>query len=152
MSPFRRFAPLALCVALGTLVSCSDSTSPSDDDVEMAASQFDALASVRGDAGDVDGAAVSHHAAFALRAGIRPTRVRITVDGATEDYRALEIEHAFGDDVTESPVLTQPIVLRSMVAWRGAPPARVIAITVPGDTGSFRGRGSTRRPKRPTAC
>ena len=135
--PFRRFAPLALCFALGTVVSCSDSTSPSSDDAEVSASQFDVLAGVRGNAGDMDGAAASHHAAFALRAGVRPTRVRITVDGATEDYRALEIEHAFGDDLTESPVLTQPIVLRSMVAWRGSPPTRVIAITVAGDTGTF---------------
>jgi hypothetical protein len=128
---------LAFCVALGTLVSCSDSTSPSEHDIEISASQFDALANVRGNAGDIDGARVSHQVAAALRAGVRPTRVRIAVDGTTEDYRALEIEHAFGDDVTESPVLTLPIVLRSMVAWRGSPPTRVISITVPGDTGEF---------------
>ena len=83
----------------------------------------------------------SRMASLALRAGLRPARVRIAVDGTTEDYWALEIEHAYGDDVTggvgDAPILTLPIVTRTMVAWRGGPVERVISITVSSDTGIF---------------
>ena len=139
MLSLRRLAPLILGVAL---VGCGDdSTGPGGVDLQVVAQSFESLGRSRVAAGDGSGATASHGAAMALRAGIRPARVRITVDGVTEDYWALAIEHAAIPDlsaqVIESPILTLPIVSRTTVAWRGAPAERVISITTSSDTGTF---------------
>lgn len=136
MITFRRFAPLMLGAVL---VGCHDESTGPDSalDLHLAARSFETLIGSRMSAGDGGGAAASRIAWIALRAGIRPARVRITVDGVTQDYWALETEHAFGPDLTESPVLTLPIVSRTMVAWRGGPAERVISITLSSDTGTF---------------
>lgn len=125
--------------ALGALLlGCGDDpTSPATLDLRLAALTFDALQRSRTETGDGLGATAAQHAAMALRAGVRPTRVSLTVDGSTDEYWALEVEHAFGDDFTLSPVLTLPIVLRQMVAWRGDDPRRVVSISVVSDTGTF---------------
>lgn len=126
-------------VALGALLlACGDDpTGPAPLDLRLAALTFDALQRSRTETGDGLGATAAQHAALALRAGVRPTMVSITVDGSTDAYWALEVEHAFGDDLTLSPVLTLPIVLRQMVAWRGDDPRRVVSISVASDTGTF---------------
>lgn len=131
----RRLAAFALGALL---LGCGDDpTGPAPLDLRLAALTFDVLERSRTETGDGLGATAAQHAAMALRAGVRPTRVSITVDGATDEYWALEVEHAFGDDLTLSPVLTLPIVLRQMVAWRGDEPRRVISISVASDTGTF---------------
>lgn len=128
----RRLAPLLVGAFLA---ACEDSTGPSTAE-RLAASRFDALGQSRIQAGDGFGAIAARHAALAIRAGIRPTRVSITVDGSTEQYLALQVEHAF-PGVTADPLVIPPLVIRSMVAWRGSRAERVISITVPGDTGTF---------------
>ena len=131
----RRLAAFALGALL---LGCGDDpTGPATLDLRLAALTFDALGRARTETGDGLGATAAQHAALALRAGVRPTRVSITVDGTTDEYWALEVEHAFGDDLTLSPVLTLAIVLRQMVAWRGDDPRRVISISVVSDTGTF---------------
>lgn len=131
----RRLAAFAIGALL---LGCSDDpTGPATLDLRLAALTFDVLERSRTETGDGLGATAAQHAAMALRAGVRPTRVSITVDGTTDEYWALEVEHAFGDDLTLSPVLTVPIVLRQMVAWRGDEPRRVISISVVSDTGTF---------------
>ena len=125
-------------VILGVLLAaCGDSTGPGAADLRFVAVSFESLSRSRVEGGDGSGAEASRAAAQALRAGVRPARVRIAVDGVTEDYWALEVEHALTADLTQSPVLTLPIVARTMVAWRGAPAQRVISITVSSDTGTF---------------
>ncbi|HJU69916.1 MAG TPA: hypothetical protein VJ650_16880 [Gemmatimonadaceae bacterium] len=138
MLMFRRLAPLLLGAAL---LGCDDSTGPGAVDLHLAARSFESLGQTRMSSGDGGGATVSRLAAQALRTGLRPARVRIAVDGITEEYWALEVEHALGADLTadpnDAPILTLPIVARTMVAWRGAPAERVIAITISSDTGMF---------------
>jgi hypothetical protein len=138
MLTLRRLAPLLLGAAL---VACDDdSTGPDAVDRRFAAQTLETLGRARMSAGDGGGAAASRMAALALRAGLRPERVRITVDGETEEYWALEVEHALAPDLTgsaDAPILTLPIVARIMVAWRGRPVERLISITVSSDTGSF---------------
>ena len=139
MLTFRRLAPLLLGAAL---VACDDdSTGPAAADLRLAARSFETLGRTRVSAGDGNGATASRVAALALRAGLRPARVRITVDGVTEEYWALEVEHAIAPDVTadvvDAPILMLPAVVRTMVAWRGGPVERVIAVTVQSDTASF---------------
>jgi hypothetical protein len=134
MIAFRGGALLILGVLL---VACADSTGPGAADLRLVAVSFESLGRSRVEGGDGSGAGASRAAAQALRAGVRPARVRIAVDGVTEDYWALEVEHALSADLTQSPVLTLPIVARTMVAWRGAPAQRVISITVSSDTGTF---------------
>src|SRR5688572_5420755 len=138
MLTVRRLAPLLLGVAG---MACDDSTGPGAVDLHLVARSFETLGRARMGTGDGSGAMASRMASLALRAGLRPARVRIAVDGTTEDYWALEIEHAYGDDVTggvgDAPILTLPIVTRTMVAWRGGPVERVISITVSSDTGIF---------------
>lgn len=121
----------------GLLTACEDSTGPGALDLRLAASAFNSLERSRMSAGDGDGATTSRVAALALRAGVRPARVRIAVDGLTEDYWALEVEHALAPDITGGPVLTLPIVARMMIAWRAAPAQRVISIRISSDTGTF---------------
>lgn len=139
MFTFRRFAPLLLGAAL---VACGDdSTGPGAVDLRFAAQTLETLGRTRMNAGDGGGATASRMAALALRTGLRPERVRITVDGETEEYWALEVEHALGADlsaeINDAPILTLPIVARTMVAWRGRPVERLISITVASDTGTF---------------
>jgi hypothetical protein len=125
-------------VILGVLLAaCGDSTGPGAADLRFVAMGFESLGRSRVEGGDGSGAEASHAAAQALRAGVRPARVRITVDGVTDDYWALEVEHALTADLSQSPVLTLPIVARTMVAWRGAPAQRVISVTIASDTGTF---------------
>lgn len=121
----------------GVVAACDDSTGPGASDLELAALEFNTLQGSRIDAADPDGAIASRVAAVALRTGVRPARVRIAVDGVTEDYWALAVEHALAPDITAGPVLTIPIVARTMVAWRGAPAQRVISIRTSSDTGTF---------------
>jgi hypothetical protein len=130
----RRIAP----VILGTfLIACADgSTGPGAVDLRVMASSFDDLGLSRQRAGDGDGAAASQAAAIALRTGVRPARVRIAVDGVTESYWALEIERGFASAGMPSP-LPGFLLARTLVAWRGGPAERVIAVTIPSDTGTF---------------
>ncbi len=132
MFPFRRLAPLALAA---TVAACQDSSGPVAIDLAYLATRFDALGRARADAGDPSGAMMSRVTALTLRLGVRPTSVRITVDGVTEDYLALQTEHAFDEGPTDSPL---PVLsARTMVAWRGVWPHRFLSITVAGDTGTF---------------
>lgn len=139
MRMFRRFALLLLAAALG---ACDDdSTGPGAADRYFAARSFETLGQTRMSTGDASGAMASRVAAVALRSGLRPARVRIAVDGVTEEYWALEVEHALAGDLTndlsDAPILELPLVARTMVAWRGGPAERVIAITISSDTGTF---------------
>lgn len=132
MIAFRRLWPLVLGL---TLAACGDdSTGPS---VEELAARFDALASDRADAGDPNGAAAARGAALALRLGVEPARVSIAVDGVTEEYLAFETEYAYGDEAGAGPLPPLPILVRTMIAWRGAEPDRFLAIAAAGDTGTF---------------
>src|SRR5687768_294319 len=132
MIAFRPLWPLVLGL---TLAACGDdSTGPS---VGELAARFDALAQERADAGDPNGAAAARGAALALRLGVEPARVSIAVDGATEEYLAFETEYAYGDEVETGPLPPLPILVRTMIAWRGAEPDRFLAIAAAGDTGTF---------------
>ena len=137
MLTFRRFTPLLLSAALA---ACDDSTGPGAVDLHFAARSFETLGRDRIGTGDGHGATISRAAALALRAGLRPARVRIAVDGVTEDYWALEVERAIvprlSADLNDAPI-NLPAPVRTMVAWRGGPVERVIAIIVQSDTASF---------------
>ena len=139
MHMFRRFAPLLLGAALA---ACGDdSTGPGAIDLRFAAQTFETLGRTRMSAGDGGGATASRIAALALRSGLRPQRVRIAVDGVTEEYWALELERAvvpdIAADLNDVRILPFPIVQRTMVAWRGRPVERLISITVSSDSGTF---------------
>jgi hypothetical protein len=133
-----------LCLS-ACVVACGRSTEPSNVDLALLASRFDALAHEREEAGDPSGAGAASVAAFVLRLGIPPTRMSMTVDGTADDFLALEME--FGDDVTEPPQSIIPGVHRTLVAWRGARPDRVLSIGVQGDSGSFETRMASAQPE-----
>lgn len=128
---------LALLLLGAALAGCDDASTGPALDLRFAAERFETLGRTRMNAGDWNGAMASRAAALALRSGLRPTVVRIAVDGAIEEYWALEIEHAAAPDLTESPALTLPVVTRTLVAWRGRPAERVISVTIPSDTATF---------------
>lgn len=129
----RRLVPLLLAAFLA---ACEDSTGPGIS-ASFLAGRFEALARTRTEAGDGNGAAAARGAALALRLGVRPARVTISVDGVSEEYLAFETEYAYGEDDGAGPLPPIPIVVRTMIAWRGLQPDRFLAMTVPGDTGTF---------------
>lgn len=132
----RTLRSVTVLLVAATLAACDDSSGPAAIDAAYVAMRFDALGRARADAGDPGGAAAARGAALALRLGVRPARVSIAVDGVTEEYLALEMEHAFGYDAA-APLPPSPFVVRTMMAWRGARPERFLSITAPGDTGTF---------------
>lgn len=133
----RSLRSLTLLVGIAALSACEDSSAPITVDVAYVATRFDALGRARADLGDPGGAFAARGAALALRLGVRPSHVSITVDGVTEEYLALETEHAFGFTGADAPLPPPPLVLRMMVAWRGLLPDRFVTVMVPGDTGTF---------------
>jgi hypothetical protein len=133
----RSLRSLTLLVGIAALSACEDSSAPVTVDVAYVATRFDALGRARADLGDPGGAFAARGAALALRLGVRPSPVSIAVDGVTEEYLALETEHAFGFTGADAPLPPPPLVVRMMVAWRGLLPDRFVTITVPGDTGTF---------------
>jgi hypothetical protein len=134
MMPFRRLTVLAL---LAGLTACDENPSgPSVSDAFLAA-RFEELARARTDQGDGAGALAARGAAHALRLGIRPAQVNISVDGVTEQYLAFETEYAYGEDDGAGPLPPIPIAARTMIAWRGGQPDRFLVVHVAGDTGTF---------------
>jgi hypothetical protein len=134
MTPFRRLTTIAL---LAGLAACDQDPSRSGISDAFLASRFEELALARTGAGDGPGAAAARGAAHALRLGVRPARVNITVDGSTEQYFAFETEYAYGEDDGASPLPPIPIAVRTMIAWRGVQPDRFLVVQVAGDTGTF---------------
>jgi hypothetical protein len=131
MTAVRCLTTLALA---GGLTACGDDpNSPGIKDVLLAA-RLEGVALAHG--GEVS-ATAARGAAHALRLGVRPAEVNITVDGVTERYFAFAAEYAFGDDADGGPLRPLPTIHRTIIAWRGMQPDRVIAINVPGDTGTF---------------
>jgi hypothetical protein len=134
MTPFRRLTMFSLVAGLA---GCDqDPSRPGISDAFLAA-RFEELALARTGAGDGPGAAAARGAAHALRLGMRPARVSITVDGVTEQYFAFETEYAYGEDDGAGPLPPIAIDVRTMIAWRGGEPDRFLVVHVTGDTGTF---------------
>jgi hypothetical protein len=134
MISVRRLTTAALVAGLA---ACDqDPSRPGISDVFLA-DRFEKLALARTRARDDAGAAAARGAAHALRLGVRPARVNISVDGVTEQYLAFETEFAYGEDEGAGPLPPRPITVRTMIAWRGVQADRFLIVHVPGDTGTF---------------
>ena len=105
-------ASLAVAVA-----ACGADRATAPDDAARAAAELDVAASHVGLAAGPAGALAVQSAASALRGGIRPTQVDITVAGVTEHWNALghEIHVLFPGGALAG---FEPPPVRALVAWR----------------------------------
>jgi len=119
----------------GTLVSLAagcagEPAAPSDVDVEIEAT-LEELAAEANSAGDVDAAAAFSDGLLAVRLGVRPSALDVTVNGETSTYRAIVTGVAH---VTEDGVLLRR---RSLIAWLDDRPRAVLQVTALSDEAEF---------------
>jgi hypothetical protein len=127
-----------LLVLAAALLGCSDDvTSPTDIDLAFIATRFDAFGEERRRGQDAEGAHAARATALALRLGIRPSRVSITLDGISSEWLALEQEYVFGGQYRAGPLPLDGVVMRRFVAWQGVGPDRVLSVILDGDTTSY---------------
>jgi hypothetical protein len=118
----------------GTLVSLAagctgEPVAPLGTDIELEAT-LEQLAAEANTAGDVDAAAAFGDGLLAVRLGVRPSELDVTVDGETSTYRAIVtgVAHARGDVV---------LLRRSLIAWTGDRPRAVLQVTSMSDEAAF---------------
>lgn len=129
---------MALFGLVISLASCGDEiTNPADLDLAFLATRFDEFAHERDRATDAEGARHARATAVALRMGIRPERVSITLDGEAGEWLALEQEYAIGGQLRAGPLPLEGLVMRRFVAWQGVGPSRILVLTLDGDTATY---------------
>lgn len=104
-------------VAILALASgCADGPAePTSHDADLAAS-FDLMAAEARSSGDMDAASAFEGGALAIRAGLVPSEIDVTIDGDLVTHKA--VVHA----VARSGPGGQQILMRSLLAWSGQNP------------------------------
>jgi hypothetical protein len=132
----HRWWGVAGAVTAALVAGCAtDSADPTaDQDLELA-SAFEAMAGEANGRGDPDESAAFSGAAMAVRLGIRPTEIGVTIGDESRRYLAFVhvIRHSQRD--ANAPAL------RTMVAYRARPdskrPAEVLYLATTGDSGEI---------------
>ena len=93
---------LGLCAALGFLTACSTDPAAPDASVPELEATLEQLAAEANSAGDVDAAAAFGDGLLAVRLGVRPTELEVTVAGQSARYRAIVtgVAHTLDDGTT----------------------------------------------------
>jgi hypothetical protein len=141
--------PLALLAMAAVACSGDRVTAPdSAEDALQAADGFarlaDSVALLQGN----DAALPYRDAADQIRAAQQVSRIAVTIDGVTERWNAVAGERVFSivcpADASSTalgvPCLSGPVLTRTLIAWRGIAPRRLLFLTAPmeaGDIGSF---------------
>lgn len=102
--------------ALALAAGCSAEPTGPDAASEDLAASFDIMAAEARASGDVDGAAAFEGGAQALRAGLVPSEIEVTIDGEVVTHKA--VVHA----VARGAPGGQQILMRSLLAWSGQNP------------------------------
>ena len=120
-----RWAALAI-VAVGVGACAEEPASPSEQ-TDLLAATFDGYARQSNQEGDPDASLAFAHAAMAVRLGIRPTTISVSVDDQPVAFQALVhvVRHRSLDNVP---------ALRTMIAFRQSepdqPPSRVLYLAI----------------------
>lgn len=113
-----RFLGAVAVLALAS--GCADGpTEPTNFDTDLAAS-FDLMASEARSSGDIDAAAAFEGGALAIRAGLVPSEIEVTIDGEVVKHKA--VVHA----VARSGPAGPRVLMRSLLAWSGTNPRETI--------------------------
>jgi hypothetical protein len=130
-SLYPRLTRLGLGILAVAVIGCgSDPIAPTDAG-DLLASTFDALARQSNQQGDADASLVYGYTAMALRLGVRPTPLSVTIDDEPEIYQALVhvVRHGAG---------ANDIALRTLVAFRqdtpASPPTEVLYLALAVDS------------------
>lgn len=108
-----RFLGVVAVLALAS--GCADGpTEPANVDTDLAAS-FDQMAVEARQSGDLDGATAFEGGAEALRAGLVPSDIAVSIDGEVVIHQALV--HAVARGGPDGP----QVLVRSLLAWSGGP-------------------------------
>lgn len=116
-SPSRLLGALAL---VSLLAGCAaDPTEPTAENADLAAS-FDLMAAEARISGDINAASAFEGGALAIRAGLMPSEIEVTIDGEVVTHKA--VVHA----VVRTGAGDQQVLMRSLLAWSGSNPRETI--------------------------
>lgn len=123
---------LALLAAGLFAAACQDAatTAPTDSGTDLQA----AITQAAGEAarnGDTDRAEALDHGARALRWGIRPSEIEVTIQNETFVYQAIVVGMARRRGEGEA------VLVRTLVAWTGQPPTALLQVVSRSDHGLF---------------
>ncbi len=111
---------LGTLAMLALTAGCAEGpTEPTSHDTDLAAS-FDLMAADARSSGDVDAASAFEGGAVAIRAGLVPSEIDVTIDGAVVKHKA--VVHA----VARSGPAGPRVLMRSLLAWSGSNPRETI--------------------------
>jgi len=122
---------LAAVALIGLGSACSDApTEPLDTEAELAAT-FETMAAEANREGDADGAAALSGGSMALRMGVRPSLIPVTIDGEVIRHYALVA------GVTRV-IDGETRMIRTLFAWTGdRRPHTILEVTLRSDAGDF---------------
>lgn len=107
---------LGALAALALASGCADGPAePTSHDTDLAAS-FDVMAAEARASGDADAASAFEGGALAIRAGLVPSEIDLTIDGEVVTHKA--VVHAVARGGPAGP----QILMRSLLAWSGQNP------------------------------
>ena len=115
--PTRFLGTLAV---LALAAGCADGpTEPAAHDADLAAS-FDLMAADARSSGDVDAASAFEGGALAIRAGLTPSEIKVSIDGSEVPHKAMVFA------VARSGPAGPRVLVRSLLAWSGSNPRETI--------------------------
>ncbi len=128
----KSFSSLALFAVALIAGGCREGspTAPAEADLELQA----ALTAAEGAAvegGDADRAAALRHGAEALRWGIRPSVIEVTIRDETTRYAAIVV------GLVRRGAGGEGVLVRHLVAWTGRPPTAMLQVTSASDQALF---------------
>ena len=142
-------APLALFAAAAVACSGDRVTAPrTADDALQAAETFARLADSVAFFQGSEAALAYRDAADQIRIARQISQIAISIDGTTERWNAVSGERVLTINCPADPsagalgipCIHQPMTTRTLIAWRGSDPRRLLFLTAPaeaGDIGSF---------------
>ena len=132
MSRHTLLRVLGLGAVLGFLTACSSDAVGPDSAVPELEATLEQLAAEANSAGDVDAASAFGDGLLAVRLGVRPTELAVTVAGEPARYQAIVtgVAHSLDDG--------RIVIRRSLLAWRGEPrPQAILQVTSFSDEAAF---------------
>ena len=120
----KSFGSFALCAVAVLAAGCREGapTAPAEGDLELQAAIM-AAADAAVEGGDADRAEALRHGADALRWGIRPSVIEVTVREETARYAAIVVGVVRRGSGGES------VMIRHLVAWTGRRPTALLQVT-----------------------
>lgn len=128
----KSFGSLALFAATLIAGGCREGspTAPAEADLELQAA-ITAAGDAAAEGGDADRAEALRHGADALRWGIRPSVIEVTVRDQTTRYAAIVV------GLVRRGADGERVLVRHLVAWTGRPPTALLQVTSKSDQAVF---------------